>query len=48
MAVPYAAGVAPMLRKQESDASYSDLRYVVRHTVDQPPAPAGKVTSTDA
>jgi subtilisin family serine protease len=43
MASPYAAGVAAMLRKQEPDASYSDLRYAIRHKVDTPPALNGKV-----
>jgi subtilisin family serine protease len=43
MAAPYAAGVAALLRKQESDATYSDLRYAIRHKVDKPPALAGKV-----
>ncbi len=43
MASPYVAGVAALLKKQESDASYSDLRYAIRHKVDKPPALAGKV-----
>jgi hypothetical protein len=43
MAAPYAAGVAAILRKQESDASYGDLRYAIRHKVDKPPALNGKV-----
>jgi thermitase len=43
MAAPYAAGVAAMLRKQESDATYGDLRYAIRHKVDQPPAVKDKV-----
>jgi thermitase len=43
MAAPYAAGTAAMLRKQESDATYGDLRYAIRHKVDKPPALAGKV-----
>ena len=43
MAAPYAAGVAALLRKQESGASYGDLRYAVRHKVDKPPAFNGKV-----
>jgi thermitase len=43
MAAPYAAGTAAMLRKQESDATYGDLRYAIRHKVDTPPALAGKV-----
>jgi subtilisin family serine protease len=38
MAAPYAAGLAAMLRKQESDAHYGDLRYAIRHKVDKPPA----------
>jgi thermitase len=43
MAAPYAAGVAAMLRKQESDATYGDLRYAVRHKVDKPAALNNKV-----
>jgi thermitase len=43
MAAPYAAGTAALLRKQESDATYGDLRYAIRHKVDKPPALAGKV-----
>jgi thermitase len=43
MAAPYAAGLAAMLRKQESGASYGDLRYAIRHKVDTPPALKGKV-----
>ncbi|HEY6780724.1 MAG TPA: S8 family peptidase, partial [Thermoleophilaceae bacterium] len=43
MAAPYAAGVAALLKKQESDATYSDLRYAIRHKVDKPPAFKGKV-----
>jgi thermitase len=43
MASPYAAGTAAMLRKQESDATYGNLRYAIRHKVDKPPALAGKV-----
>ncbi|HEX5911377.1 MAG TPA: S8 family peptidase [Thermoleophilaceae bacterium] len=43
MASPYAAGTAAMLRKQESGATYSDLRYAIRHKVDTPPALKGKV-----
>jgi thermitase len=43
MAAPYAAGVAALLRKQESDATYGNLRYAVRHKVDKPPALNGKV-----
>jgi thermitase len=43
MAAPYAAGVAAMLRKQESGASYGDLRYAIRHKVDKPPPLKGKV-----
>ncbi len=43
MASPYAAGVAALLRKQESDATYGDLRYAIRHKVDTPPALNGKV-----
>jgi subtilisin family serine protease len=43
MASPYAAGVAALLRKQESDATYSDLRYAIRHKVDKPPALLNKV-----
>jgi thermitase len=43
MASPYAAGLAAMLKKQESDATYSNLRYAVRHKVDLPPAFKDKV-----
>jgi thermitase len=43
MAAPYAAGLAAMLRKQESDASYGDLRYAIRHKVDKPSALNDKV-----
>jgi thermitase len=43
MAAPYAAGVAALLRKQEPDATYGDLRYAVRHKVDQPPGVKDKV-----
>jgi subtilisin family serine protease len=43
MAAPYAAGVAALLRKQESDATYGNLRYAIRHKVDKPPALNGKV-----
>jgi thermitase len=42
MAAPYAAGVAALLRKQESDATYGNLRYAIRHKVDKPPALNGK------
>jgi thermitase len=43
MASPYAAGLAAMLKKQESDATYSNLRYAIRHEVDLPPAFKNKV-----
>jgi thermitase len=43
MAAPYAAGVAALLRKQESDATYGNLRYAIRHKVDKPAALNGKV-----
>jgi len=43
MAAPYTAGTAALLRKQESSATYGDLRYAIRHKVDKPPAFAGKV-----
>jgi len=43
MAAPYTAGTAALLRKQESDATYGNLRYAIRHKVDKPPALAGKV-----
>jgi subtilisin family serine protease len=43
MAAPYAAGVAAMLRKQESDATYGQLRKAIRQKVDKPPALNGKV-----
>jgi len=43
MAAPYTAGVAALLRKQQSDATYGNLRYAIRHKVDKPPALDGKV-----
>jgi len=43
MAAPYAAGVAALLRKQEPDATYGNLRYAIRHKVDKPPALENKV-----
>jgi thermitase len=43
MAAPYTAGVAALLRKQESDATYGNLRYAIRHKVDKPAALNGKV-----
>jgi hypothetical protein len=43
MAAPYVAGVAAILRKQQSDATYGNLRYAIRHKVDKPPALNGKV-----
>jgi subtilisin family serine protease len=43
MAAPYAAGTAAMLRKQESDATYGELRKAIRQKVDKPPALNGKV-----
>jgi thermitase len=43
MAAPYASGVAALLRKQESDATYGNLRYAIRHKVDKPPALENKV-----
>jgi thermitase len=43
MAAPYAAGLAALLRKQEPDATYGNLRYAIRHKVDKPPALKGKV-----
>jgi len=43
MAAPYVSGVAALLRKQQSDATYGDLRYAIRHKVDKPPALDGKV-----
>jgi thermitase len=45
MAAPYAAGVAALLRKQESDATYGELRKAIRQKVDKPPALSGKVVS---
>jgi thermitase len=45
MASPYVAGVAAMLRKQESDATYGELRKAIRKKVDKPPAFDGKVVS---
>ncbi len=43
MAAPFVAGVAALMKKQESDADYSDLRYVITHKVDKPKALEGKV-----
>src|SRR5215208_7157449 len=43
MAAPYVSGVAALLRKQESDATYGNLRYAIRHKVDKPPPLNGKV-----
>ena len=43
MAAPLAAGVAAMLRKQESDATSGDLRNAIRKKVDKPPALKDKV-----
>lgn len=43
MAAPFVAGVAALMKKQESDADYSDLRYAITHKVDKPPALDGKV-----
>jgi subtilisin family serine protease len=43
MAAPYAGGVAALLRKQESDATYGELRKAVRQKVDKPPPLSGKV-----
>jgi subtilisin family serine protease len=43
MATPYVAGVAAMLRKQEPDATYGNIRYAIRHKVDKPPALNNKV-----
>ncbi len=43
MASPYVAGAAAMLRKQESDATYGQLRKALREKVDKPPALQGKV-----
>jgi subtilisin family serine protease len=43
MAAPYAAGVAAMLRKQESEANYKQLRKAVREKVDKPSALKDKV-----
>ena len=43
MAAPYAAGVAALLRKQESDATYGQLRKAIREKVDKPPALKDKV-----
>ncbi|ADB48710.1 S8 family peptidase [Conexibacter woesei] len=45
MAAPYVAGVAALLRKQEPDASYADLRYAIRGHADAVPALSGKVAS---
>ena len=43
MASPYAAGLAAMLRKQESGATYGELRKAIRQKVDKPSPLAGKV-----
>ncbi len=43
--LPYAAGVAAMLRKQESDATYGELRKAIRKKVDKPAALENKVVS---
>ena len=43
MASPYVAGSAAMLRKQESNATYGQLRKALREKVDKPPALQGKV-----
>ena len=40
---PTPADLVRMLRKQESGASYGDLRYAIRHKVDKPPPLKGKV-----
>jgi thermitase len=45
MAAPYAAAVAAMLRKQDSDASYSTLRKAIKNNADAEPALSGKVAS---
>ena len=43
MAAPYVSGTAALLRKQESDATYGQLRKAIRQKVDKPPALNGKV-----
>jgi len=43
MASPYVAGTAAMLRKQEPDATYGQLRKALREKVDKPAALQGKV-----
>jgi thermitase len=43
MAAPYVAGVAAMLRKQEPDASYKDLRHAIRDEADVLDALRGRV-----
>jgi subtilisin family serine protease len=43
MAAPYVSGTAAMLRKDESDATYGQLRKAIREKVDKPPALNGKV-----
>jgi len=45
MAAPYASGVAAILRKQESGATYGELRNAIRQNVDRPPAFRDKVVS---
>jgi thermitase len=43
MAAPYVAGAAALLKKHNSDATYAELRNVLRKKVDKPEALAGKV-----
>jgi subtilisin family serine protease len=45
MASPYVAGVAALLRKQDPNASYSDLRSAIKKHVDKPPGLSGKVAT---
>jgi thermitase len=43
MASPYAAGLAALLRKQDSSATSGEIRNTIRKKVDKPPALKGKV-----
>jgi thermitase len=45
MAAPYVSGVTAILRKQESGATYGELRKAIRQNVDKPPAFGDKVVS---
>ena len=43
MAAPYVAGAAALLKKRNSEATYAEIRNVLRKKVDKPSALAGKV-----